>query len=279
MIKKKTKINFIFFWKSFLKFLIIPYLFSIWCLELFEEIVFILGDLTPALIMGLGLIVGIEHAFEPDHVAAVGTQLFKRKSKNGIKTKLKTAFRKSSLVGISWGVGHTTTLVFVGFLAYFFTINATAEIYSGLELIVGVMLIFLGITAIRKNKFKIGHIRLHPYSDEHLNFGAHEYNDIDRRHKHKSYLIGLIHGLAGSGSLIALTATTLDNVELALIFILLFGLGSIIGMIIVGGLIVLPVLLTDRISLINQFFKYGASTISIILGIRILFEIDLLSYL
>ena len=207
---------------------------------MFEEISFILGDLTPALIMGLGLAVGIEHAFEPDHIAAVGTQLFKRRSKNGIKNKLKTTFRKSSFVGISWGAGHTTTLVSIGFLAYFFTINATAEIYSGLELIVGVMLIFLGIITIRKNKFKIRYRYSHSYSDVHLNFNAHEYTDTDHKYEHKSYLIGLIHGLAGSGSLIALTATTLANVELALIFILLFGLGSIIGMIIVGGLIALP---------------------------------------
>jgi len=246
---------------------------------LLEEIVSTVGDLTPALIMGLGLMVGIEHAFEPDHIAAVGTQLFKRKSKNRIKNKLKTAFAKSSLIGIFWGAGHTTTLVIIGFLAYFFTIHITTEIFFDFELMVGAMLIFLGITTIRKNKFKIQHRHPHQHSDGNLHFDVHEHNDDDHKHHHKSYLIGLIHGMAGSGSLIALTATTFDNIELTLIFILLFGLGSVIGMIIVSGLIGLPILLTDRISFINQFFRYGTATISLILGVRILFEIGILNYL
>ncbi|AFS83328.1 sulfite exporter TauE/SafE family protein [Candidatus Nitrosopumilus sediminis] len=246
---------------------------------MFEEIIYSIGDFTPALIMGLGLMVGIEHAFEPDHIAAVGTQLFKRKSKNGIKNKLKTAFTKSSLVGIFWGAGHTTTLVAIGFFAYFFTVNITTEIFTGLELMVGVMLIFLGITAIWKKKSKIQHIHPHQHSDGHLHFDAHEHNDDDHKHEHKSYLIGLIHGLAGSGSLIALAATTLDNMEMALTFILLFGLGSVIGMVAISGLIGLPVLLTDRVSLLNRFFRYGTAIISFIIGANILFEIGILSNL
>lgn len=246
---------------------------------MFEEIISFIGDFTPALIMGLGLMVGIEHAFEPDHIAAVGTQLFKRKSKHGLKNKLKNAFTKSSLIGIFWGAGHTTTLVTIGFLAYFFTLDITAEVFSDLELMVGVMLIFLGITTIWKNKFKIPHRHPHQHSDGNLHFDVHEHNDDDHKHEHKSYLIGLIHGLAGSGSLVALTAATLDNMEMALIFILLFGLGSIIGMIAISCLIGLPILLTDRVSHINRFFRYGTAIISFILGANILFEIGILNNL
>ena len=243
-----------------------------------EEIISSIGDFTPALILGLGLMVGIEHAFEPDHIAAVGTQLFKRKSKTKGKINiLKSTFTKSSLVGAFWGAGHTTTLVVIGCIAYFFTINIQPEILSGFELMVGAMLIFLGIATIWKKKLRFQHRHPHQHSDGILHYDSHEHNDTDHKHGHKSYLIGLIHGLAGSGSLIALTAATLDNVEMALTFILIFGIGSVIGMIVISGLIGLPVLLTDRAHFINRFVRYGSATVSLIIGANILFEIGILS--
>lgn len=249
-----------------------------WCLDLFEEMISSLSNLTPALIMGLGLMVGIEHAFEPDHLSAVGTQLFQKKSKkNGTKNKLKTAFRKSSLVGVFWGAGHTTTLVTIGFLTYYFAITLQSEIFEDLELLVGAMLIFLGITTVWKKKFKIQHRHPHHHSDGNLHFDAHEHSNPDHRHGHKSYLIGLIHGLAGSGSLIVLATATFDNMEMALAFTLLFGLGSIAGMILVSGLIGLPILLTNRISLVNRFFRYGTAVISFVIGTAIIFEIRILN--
>jgi len=235
-------------------------------------------NFTPALIMGLGLMVGIEHAFEPDHMAAVGNQLFKRKSKKNTKKNiLKTAFTKSSLVGVFWGAGHTTTLVMIGFIAYFSAISINPEIFSGFELVVGMMLIFLGITTIWRKKFRFHHRHPHQHSDGNMHFDAHDHNDSEHKHGHKSYLIGLIHGLAGSGSLIALAATTLDNVEMAMSFILLFGLGSIVGMIIVSSLLGLPILLTNRVSAVNRFLRFGTAAVSLIIGANILLEIGILN--
>ena len=224
--------------------------------------------------------VGIEHAFEPDHIAAVGTQLFKRKSQKNKKTNiLKSTFTKSSLVGVFWGAGHTSTLVVIGCIAYFFTINIQPEVFSGFELIVGAMLIFLGITTVWKKKLRFQHRHLHQHSDGILHYDTHEHTDVDHKHEHKSYLIGLIHGLAGSGSLIALSVTTLENVEMALIFILIFGIGSVIGMIVVSSLIGLPLLLTDKIHFINRLVRCGSATISIVIGANILFEIGILNNL
>ena len=167
----------------------------------------------------------------------------------------------------------------IGCIAYFFTINIQSEIFSGLELMVGAMLIFLGITTIWKKKLMFQHRHPHQHLDGILQYDVHEHNDSDHKHEHKSYLIGLIHGLAGSGSLIALAATTLDNVEMAFTFILLFGLGSIIGMIVVSGLIGLPILLTDRVHFINRIFRYGSAVVSLIIGANILFEIGILNNL
>lgn len=95
----------------------------------------------------------------------------------------------------------------------------------------------------------------------------------------KSHLIGIIHGVAGSGSLIALVATTLDNVGMATTFILLFGLGSVFGMIIVSSLIGLPILLSEKITTINLYLRFGTAGISLILGANILYEIGVLNYL
>lgn len=221
--------------------------------------------------------VGIEHAFEPDHVAAVGTQLSKRKSKTKKKNILKIAFTKSSLVGVFWGAGHTTTLVLIGFVAYFSAMSINPEFFSGMELVVGSMLVFLGITTIWRKKFRFSHRHPHEHSDGNLHFDAHDHNDAEHKHGHKSYVIGLIHGLAGSGSLIALAATTLDNVEMAISFILLFGLGSIIGMIVVSSLIGLPILLINRFSGINRFIRFGTASISLIIGANILLEVGILN--
>lgn len=245
---------------------------------MFEEIIISTENFTPVLIMGL--LIGIGHAFESDHLAAVGTQLFKQKIKNSKKKPLITyALTKSSLVGVFWGAGHTTTLLVIGIIAYFFAITIQDEIFSIFELIVAVMLIFLGITTIWKKKFTIQHRHPHQHSDGIMHFDVHQHNDNDHKHEHKSYLIGLIHGLAGSGSLIALASTTFDNVEMALTFIFLFGLGSIIGMIVVGGSIGLPILLTNNMYLLSRFFRYGTGLISLIIGINILFETGIVNNL
>lgn len=243
---------------------------------MFEEIIYSVDDFTPVLMMGL--IVGIGHSLEPDHLAAVGTQIFKRKPKINNKNNILTvAFAKSSLLGIFWGAGHTTSIVIIGIFVFIFAINISSEISSGFEFLVGAMLIFLGITTLLKKKKPFQHRHPHQHFDGNLYFDSHEHHDTDHKHEHKSYLIGMVHGLAGSGGLIALTMTTLDNVGMAFSFILLFGLGSIVGMLVVSGLIGLPILLTDKTPFINPFLRFGTALISLIIGIRIIFDNGILN--
>ena len=115
---------------------------------MFQELISGVENLTPALMVGLGLLLGIAHAFEPDHIASVGTQLIKSK-KYSTKNIIKSAFAKSSLIGVFWGAGHTTTIVAIGLLTSFLAISIHDELFSGFELVVGAMLIFLGITTFR----------------------------------------------------------------------------------------------------------------------------------
>ncbi|MHA7646797.1 high frequency lysogenization protein HflD [Nitrosopumilus sp. S4] len=245
---------------------------------MFEELISSISNFTPTMMLGLGFLIGIQHAFEPDHVAAIGTQLFKKTTGNHRKkNKLKTTLAKPSIVGIFWGAGHSTTLLIMSFIVYFFAIGINSKIFTNLELLVGFMLIFLGISAIWKKKVKISHRHPHQHSDGNLHFDSHEHNDDDHRHDHKSYLIGLIHGFAGSGSMVVLAISTLENMELALAFVFLFGLGSFIGMVSVSALLGVPFLLTSRLHFISKFFRYGTAIISLILGMHIIFEIGFLT--
>ena len=232
--------------------------------------------------MGLGLAVGIEHAFEPDHVAAVSTQISKIKSqKTKAKDILKNTLTKTTILGSLWGAGHTTTLVMVGFLAYVLAINIQPRIFAALELGVGMMLIFLGIAVIlnRNRFFRAKHRHPHQHKDGTIHFDEHDHRDSDHSHGHKSYLIGLVHGLAGSGSLVVLAATTLENPALMLGFILVFGIGSIVGMSVVSSIMGLPIALISRVSTIHRIFRYVAGSLSFVIGLSIIYEIGVLDNL
>lgn len=231
-------------------------------------------------VMGLGLAVGLEHAFEPDHIAAVSTQISKSKfSKKSVTQMLKESMTKSSLLGVIWGAGHTTTLVFMGLLVYALAITIQDQIFSGLEFVVGLMLVFLGITTILNRKIKFKHRHPHTHDDGTIHFDEHDHKDSEHKHSHKSYIIGLVHGLAGSGSLVVLTAATLDNVGLVLGFILIFGIGSMIGMAIVGSLMGIPLALANKMKTMQKLFRYVAGTFSLLIGFNIIYQIGIMNNL
>lgn len=237
--------------------------------------------MTPALVMGLGLVVGLEHAFEPDHIAAVSTQI----SKNRIAKKLtiqliKESVTESSILGALWGAGHTTTLVFMGLLVYALAITIQEQVFAGLEIVVGVMLVFLGITTVLNKKvFRLKHRHPHQHNDGTIHFDEHDHTDSNHIHGHKSYVIGLVHGLAGSGSLVVLTAVTLNNVGMVLSFILIFGVGSILGMALIAGLMGMPLVFANRVVVIQRIFRYTAGAFSLLIGINIIYEIGILENL
>ncbi|MFQ5782671.1 MAG: high frequency lysogenization protein HflD [Nitrosopumilus sp.] len=230
--------------------------------------------------MGLGLVVGIRHAFEPDHIAAVSTQISKSKlQQKSSKQIIKESITKSSILGAIWGAGHTTTLVLMGFLVYVLAITIQDQIFSGFEFTVGVMLVFLGVTTILNKKIQFKHKHPHQHKDGTIHLDEHSHDDYNHRHTHKSYLIGLVHGLAGSGSLVVLTATTLDNVGMILGFIVIFGVGSMIGMALVGSIMGIPLAFGNRIELIQKIFRYAAGIFSLVIGFNIMYQIGLVGHL
>jgi len=241
---------------------------------MFEEILTQIQSLTPALVLTLGLVIGLKHAFEPDHIAAITTQISKQKNNSqSLKQRIGEGTIKSSLIGAIWGAGHTTTLVLMGLLVYVLSINIPEVFFTGSEFLVGIMLIFLAFTTISNKKlFKIKHMHLHTHEGGIVHIHPHEHDGV-HKHTHKSYLIGCIHGLAGSGAIIVVTAAALTSIQEILSFILIFGFGSVIGMVLVSSLIGIPFALSKKISSLNQTLRFVAAAVSFLIGCTIIYEI------
>ena len=158
----------------------------------------------------LTIYAGLEHAFEADHLLAVNTLVSHREN---LKQSLKD--------GIFWGIGHTTTIFLVGILMIGFKLNIGENIFKNFEAGVGIMLIFLGIYRMSKLYFPKQHI--HTRNTSRAAFG-----------------VGLIHGLAGSGALVVLVISQMKTPSEGLMYILIFGLGSIFGMFLAAYLFSIP---------------------------------------
>ena len=241
---------------------------------MFEEILTQIQSLTPALVLTLGLVIGLKHAFEPDHIAAVSTQIsIQKNNSQSLKQRIMEGAFKSSLIGAIWGAGHTTTLVLIGLLVYVLSINIPEVFFSGSEFLVGIMLIFLAFTTLSNKKlFKIKHMHPHTHEGSIIHTNPHEH-DGAHKHTHKSYLIGCIHGLAGSGALVVVTAAALNSIQEVLSFILIFGFGSVIGMVLVSSLIGIPFALSKKISSLSQTLRFVTAAISLLIGCTIIYEV------
>ena len=158
----------------------------------------------------LTIYAGLEHAFEADHLLAVNTLVSHREN---LKQSLKD--------GIFWGIGHTTTIFLVGILMIGFKLNFGENIFKNFEAGVGIMLIFLGIYRMSKLYFPKQHN--HTHNTSRAAFG-----------------VGLIHGLAGSGALVVLVISQMKTPFEGLMYILIFGLGSIFGMFLAAYLFSIP---------------------------------------
>ena len=215
------------------------------------------------LLLSAGFLVGIMHAFEPDHISAVMTQMQNSRAKK-VTASLGLATLKSSLLGAIWGFGHTSMILLVSFLVFVLAFRIPAAIFDGFELAVGVMLVALGISMYAK-KIHPGHSHPHVHENGTVHTHPHGHGG-GHLHTHKSYLIGCIHGLAGSGSLIALSAVTLGDIYGVFSFVLVFGLGSIIGMMVASGTLSVPFHLSSGFAKLRRGLQILAGTVTVIIG-------------
>ncbi len=222
----------------------------------------------PALLslLGLGLLLGLEHALDADHVVAVSTLVSQTKS-----------VKRSSLFGIFWGMGHTTTLFLVGLVILIFKLAIPPRMALSFEFIVGMMLVLLGVDVLRK--LLRGNVHIHQHEHEggvtHSHFHSHADATAPdhHHHHHRSFLVGLVHGLAGSSALMLLVLSTVDSVWAGILFILVFGLGTILGMLITSTLIALPFKWMSNFARMDGVLRLASGVISIGLGIIIMIRI------
>ncbi|PHN03829.1 urease accessory protein [Flavilitoribacter nigricans] len=178
--------------------------------------------------------VGFSHAFEADHLVAVSSIVTRRE-------RLLLAVKD----GIYWGLGHTSTIVLIGLIMIIGRATFLDGLFGYFEATVGLMLVILGF------------YRLYQYRQ---NDGQSEQHDHPHEHQHHlAYGIGLVHGLAGSGAMILLVMTEVQGNVNSLLYLLIFGIGSIIGMLVAAGIFSLPF---SRKITSNEFLKMGLVLLS-----------------
>jgi len=232
-------------------------------------------------VLGLGLVFGVKHATEVDHVVAVSAIVSEHRN-----------ILRSALVGGLWGAGHTASLVIVGVLVLVFRVAIPLPVANWLEFGVALMIIALGFAAVMRvlrrrsdvhlHRHDHGgqshlHIHFHERGSEHAGLAAsgHESHSTAASHSHaisrlgsKPFFVGAIHGLAGSAALTLLVLTQIQSVWLGLLYLVVFGIGSTVGMLLMSGLIGLPFALSGRrLTSINYGLQTAAGGLSIAFGL------------
>jgi nitrile hydratase accessory protein len=198
---------------------------------------------------GLGTLLGIRHALEPDHLAAVTTLM------TGERSSAKAAW-----LGASWGAGHTLTLFATGALLVMLQAEMPAIATQVLNVCVILLLIGFGVRAIYLGSRRV------PAGPTHTH-AAPRTLPVDRWTLARPFWVGAVHGLAGSGALTAIVVTTLPSVVTQLGYLLLFGAGSTVGMAALSGLLGWPLARLGGHHVFVRSVSIAAGSVSTALGV------------
>jgi ABC-type nickel/cobalt efflux system permease component RcnA len=246
-------------------------------------------------IVAVGFFLGMRHATDPDHVIAVSTIVTREHS-----------LKRSALIGASWGVGHTLTILVVGGAIIFFRITLPPRVGLAMELVVGLMLIFLGLRNLGGLfSWPAERVRGAQHDPDRERPRYHSHGDYVHVHQHpqtsghphdprrnpvaamdrwfqrfgsyrllRPLIVGVVHGLAGSAAIALLVLSTIPNMSWAVVYLAVFGIGTILGMM----LITLTIGSTfaygqKRFARMGRHFGVAAGLISIAFGVFIAYEI------
>jgi hypothetical protein len=230
-----------------------------------------------------GLLLGLRHALDADHLAAVATIALGR-----------GGTRRAIATGVSWGVGHALTIGVVGGALIGLRIAVPERVGMALELAVAVMLVLLGAGALLRARgvevhahehehggVAHAHLHLHDLPGDHG--AAREPHDGEQHHALRPppsrialrpLLVGAVHGLAGSAPLVVLVLATLPTLLLGLAYLAIFGLGSIVGMGVMSGLLGAPLAVAGRRVLwLSRAVRVAAGLGSLLLGLVLAWRI------
>ncbi|MDT4967107.1 MAG: hypothetical protein QOJ64_1844 [Acidobacteriota bacterium] len=238
-----------------------------------------MGSLSTFGVLGFGLLFGLKHAVEADHLAAVSTIVSERRS-----------LLSSMLVGGLWGIGHTIALLIAGVGVIVLHLRIGEETSLALEFCVALMLIALGLNAILKLKrgsvlhFHThrhgGRLHSHPHFHDSISTAEETNTHHGFRFSARPLLIGLLHGLAGSAALMLLVLSTISSPAVGLLYVVVFGAGSIGGMMLMSLLVGLPVHLTaGRFDRANWMIRGMAGVFSLSFGIFMAYRIGFIDRL
>lgn len=230
-------------------------------------------DIALPAAFALGFLSGFKHAFEPDHVIAVSTLLHDTLLDDTLLDK-EPRFSRALRMGVAWGAGHTTTLVAGVLLISLMRVPLAASQLEYFELPVALMLLGLGGWALYDAVSHMLRLRRHRHDGiAHYHVGQHPHPHTFplKRSGWQGYAIGLVHGLAGSGALLLLVAATLPTMTAGIVYALIFGVGSILGMGAVTLALALPFLVSRSRPLFYHALTGLSGTLSIVLGASIMY--------
>jgi high-affinity nickel permease len=200
-------------------------------------------ETEPLTMLGVGFLLGLRHALDADHLAAVSTVLAERPS-----------VVASGAVGLWWGIGHTITLMMVGAVVLALGLRLPQNFEALAESGVAMLLVVLGGTLGVKVYRERWHVHSHRHDgEEHVHFHSHQ---AQKGHRHRHWVtstirplcIGMAHGLAGSAAVMLMILSATERMAEGLFSIAMFGAGSIVGMMTLGVTISLPLVFSLRIS-------------------------------
>lgn len=262
--------------------------------------------MTTAGILLLGFLLGMKHATEADHLAAVATLATRKGSwKDGLRQ------------GSAWGVGHTLTLLLVGGSVLVLGQTIPPGIEDLLEMCVGLMLVLLGVDVLRRLRRENIHFHAHAHDDGQRHIHAHshaqsglgsapsdlrknkaiptfrtarfvpmhgpEHAGLIHDHPHpqraslRAILVGMMHGIAGSAALIVLSLDAMPSSAAGLAYILIFGMGSILGMALLSTIVAWPLRATaNSLNNLHRGMKLAVGAFSVVLGVWVIVRIAVL---
>lgn len=192
--------------------------------------------------LATGFTLGLRHALDPDHISAVST--------------LSVGNRKYASIlrlAVWWGAGHTLTIALSGLILVLMKSVVPPTLELLLEAAVGIMLVFLGVRLVVSGNPKNG-------------------NTHRLRTQGQSFIVGAVHGLAGSAAVLLVAAAAIDTAVGVLLFVLVFGAGSIMGMLLFTGLLGIPMHVYGESVAFNRIFGRVAAAVSIVVGVLVVLK-------
>ncbi|HEY3065471.1 MAG TPA: urease accessory protein UreH [Methylomirabilota bacterium] len=214
-------------------------------------------SLTAAI--GVGFLLGVRHAADVDHIAAISAFVSQDRS-----------LARSCLLGTFWGAGHTAALLGAGLATIGFKMTISPALGRAFETLVALVLILLGGHVVLRTMamLALGE-HAHGKAPPHVHIGgdvAHSHAGVFQSGR-RPFVIGVLHGMAGSAALMLFVLATIPSPLAGVLYIAMFGLGSTAGMLALSGLIAVPFVLTaNRGGHANTVIRLGAGLASVVLG-------------